>query len=466
MLGVVLTEVSAPAAPTHGLALSAGVTLYVAASNLVPEFQAQRGWQMPVAFFGGAGAFFVTRLVVEAGVHEARPGRNEVALATRLPAHLTRPDDLPRRSSPSPEPLAARMRPRTLEEFVGQEHLLAPGAPLGDAIRRGRRRQCASSGARPGTGKTTLARLIAQLHRPRVRRLLRGDGGRAAGARDRRARRSSRRVLGRGTMLFCDEIHRFNRAQQDAFLPHVERGTVTLIGATTENPSFELNGALLSRCRSSCSQPLDRPTITRGCSTARLPTASAGSGTCELEVDDDALELLAEQADGDARRALTVLEAAAQQVGRGGRAHRGRWSRRAGRRVPAYDKSGEEHFNMLSAYHKSLRGSDPQGALYWMARMIEGGEDPMTHLPPGDRHGGGGHRAGRPGGAQARGGGARRLSHAGPAGGLPAAGGDDDLPRHRAQVEPHQGGPGGRAGGGGGHRPSRCRCTSGTRRPA
>ena len=248
-----------------------------------------------------------------------------------------------------------------------------------------------------------------------------------------------RRVLGRGTVLFCDEIHRFNRAQQDAFLPHVERGTVTLIGATTENPSFELNGALLSRCQVYVLEPLTAGSIrARSGSGARRPR-SAGSGTSSSRPSRRRSTCWREQADGDARRALTVLESAARLVGPRGSAHRGAaWSQALGRRVPAYDKSGEEHFNLLSAYHKSLRGSDPQGALYWMARMLEGGEDPMTLFRRAIAMAAEDIGPGRPRGAQARGGGAGRLSHAGRAGGVPAAGGDDDLPRDRAQVEPQR----------------------------
>ena len=281
-------------------------------------------------------------------------------------------------SSPSlfstPEPLAARMRPRTLEECVGQDKLLAPGRALGDAIRRGDVESSILWGP-PGSGKTTIARLMAQYTDrefvefsavtegvPRVRQII-GEA-------------EQRRQMGRGTILFCDEIHRFNKAQQDAFLPHVERGTVTLIGATTENPSFELNAALLSRCRVYVLERLDAAALGQVLDRA-LADTDRGLGRQRLTVDDDARALLIEQADGDARVVLSVLDIAARQVGQGGRIDRAVLANALARRVPAYDKSGEEHFNMLSAYHKSLRGSDPHGALYWMARMIDGGEDPM-----------------------------------------------------------------------------------------
>jgi putative ATPase len=273
------------------------------------------------------------------------------------------------------EPLAARMRPRTLEECVGQGELLAPGRSLGDAIRRGDVGSCIFWGP-PGSGKTTIARLIAQYtDREFVEFSAVTDG--VARVREIIKEAEGRRFSGRGTILFCDEIHRFNRAQQDAFLPHVERGTIALIGATTENPSFELNGALLSRCRVYVLAPLSAEhlaTLVR----RTLEDRDRGLGSLELTMDDEAVALLAGQSDGDARRALTVLEAAAQQAGLRGRITRDLLADVLARRVAAYDKSGEAHFNLLSAYHKSLRGSDPQAALYWMARMLEGGEDPMV----------------------------------------------------------------------------------------
>ncbi len=274
----------------------------------------------------------------------------------------------------TPAPLATRMRPRTLDEFVGQEHLLAPGRALGDALRRGDLGSAILWGP-PGTGKTSLASLIAQ----HTGRAFIGFSAVTEGVQRVREiikEAEERRQLGRGTILFCDEIHRFNRAQQDAFLPHIERGTITLVGATTENPSFSLNAALLSRCQVFVLEPLAPASIEQVIRHA-IADRDRGLGALELSVDQDAIRWLAVQADGDARRALAALEAAAGQAGQRGGISREAMAEAFAKRIPRYDQSGEEHFNMLSAYHKSLRGSDPQGALYWMARMLDGGEDPL-----------------------------------------------------------------------------------------
>jgi putative ATPase len=280
---------------------------------------------------------------------------------------------------PAQPPLAHLLRPQTLDEFLGQQQLLAPGKPLRDAIESGQVGSMVLWGP-PGSGKTTLARLIANYTDkafeifsavtegvPRVREIIREAQQRLA-------------TDGRGTILFCDEIHRFNKAQQDAFLPYVEEGVITLIGATTENPSFELNSALLSRLRVFVLEPLAPEHIAdivrRGI--ARLD-ADAG---VELRITDDALELMAQHADGDARRALNLTEAvwhhARNALPRGGgEIDADLVTRVLERKIPRYDKSGEQHFNLISALHKAVRGSDVQGALYWLARMIDAGEDPL-----------------------------------------------------------------------------------------
>ncbi|MFN8579896.1 MAG: replication-associated recombination protein A [Gemmatimonadaceae bacterium] len=272
------------------------------------------------------------------------------------------------------EPLAARMRPQSLDEVVGQADLLGPGKPLRDAIERGTLGSIILWGP-PGTGKTTIGSLVARYTDrefvpfsavtegvPRVREII--------------AEAERRLALGRRTILFVDEIHRFNRAQQDAFLAAVETGIVTLIGATTENPSFELNGALLSRTRVFVLQPLEVPALI-GLLRRALEDPSRGLGARHLTATEDALRWLAVQSDGDARRALTILEAAAGHARDGASLTEDVLREALQLRVARYDKVGEEHYNLISAYHKALRGSDPQGALYWLARMIDGGEDPM-----------------------------------------------------------------------------------------
>lgn len=275
----------------------------------------------------------------------------------------------------SAQPLAARMRPRTLDEVVGQQKIIGAGKPLRDAIEKGAIGSMIFWGP-PGSGKTTIGRLIARYTDrefvpfsavtegvPRIREII--------------AAAEERLELGRQTVLFVDEIHRFNRAQQDAFLPHVESGTISLIGATTENPSFEVNGALLSRMRVFVLDPISPSDLLELIDRA-LADDDRGLEKLALTVDDDAKELISVEADGDARRALTVLEAASIQAGKQGHITLAIARDAMQKRFAHHDKSGETHFNMLSALHKSLRGSDPNGALYWMARMIEGGEDPMT----------------------------------------------------------------------------------------
>lgn len=268
-------------------------------------------------------------------------------------------------------PLADRMRPTSLGDFVGQSHLLAEGKPLRVAIEQGRAHSMIFWGP-PGTGKTTLARMIAASTDSHFIAL----SAVMAGVKDIRAAvadaRDQRRGNGRGTILFLDEVHRFNKSQQDAFLPFVEDGTLTFIGATTENPSFELNNALLSRARVYVLRMLDERDLASILERA-IADGSRGPGGSASQ---DAIELMAKAADGDARRALNFLELAVA-LGPGGRVDAGiaREVVSGGRR--RFDKQGEYFYDQISALHKSVRGSDPDASLYWLMRMLDGGCDPL-----------------------------------------------------------------------------------------
>ena len=275
-------------------------------------------------------------------------------------------------------PLADRMRPRDLEEYIGQEHLLGPGKPLRTQIDRDDTGSLIFWGP-PGTGKTTLAKIIAKMTRAEFIEF----SAVLAGIKEIKqvmADAERARQYGTRTIVFIDEIHRFNKAQQDAFLPHVEKGNIRLIGATTENPSFEINSALLSRTRVYVLQPLTEDQIVVLLKRALLDEGR-GLGAMNVSADDDVLKLIASYSSGDARGAYNVLEVAAglaQQAGKQPFKITDEIVRDAlQRRVLLYDKAGEEHYNLISALHKSVRNSDPDAALYWLGRMIEAGEDPL-----------------------------------------------------------------------------------------
>jgi putative ATPase len=280
-------------------------------------------------------------------------------------------------------PLAERMRPRTLEEVVGQPGVVGEDAFLRRAIAADRVPSLIFWGP-PGSGKTTLARLVATATSSRFIPFSAVTSGIKEVKEVMTEAARLRRAQGRRTLLFVDEIHRFNRSQQDAFLPYVERGDIVLVGATTENPSFEINAALLSRCRVVVLSQLAAADLILLMRRA-LADPDRGLGRIAVEVDGEALEALAQLASGDARRVLNLLELAVldaaepgEAAGAGGRHLDAEAVRRvAQRKVLLYDKAGEEHFNLISALHKSLRESDPDAALYWLARMLSAGEDPL-----------------------------------------------------------------------------------------
>jgi putative ATPase len=276
-------------------------------------------------------------------------------------------------------PLADRLRPRTLDEILGQEEVLGPGRPLRRAIEQDQLRSLILWGP-PGSGKTTLALVIRRLTKARFVAMSAVLSGVKELREVLRAAEERRRGEGRRTVVFIDEIHRFNKAQQDALLAHVEKGDIVLIGATTENPSFEVNAALLSRSRVVVLRPLGTEDLLRVLRQA-LADVPRGLGSWRVEADPDALSFLAAAADGDARTALNVLELAATTAAPGedgGRRVDLATMRQAfARKALLYDRAGEEHFNVVSALHKSIRNSDADAGLYWLARMIEAGEDPL-----------------------------------------------------------------------------------------
>ncbi|MEK6604523.1 MAG: replication-associated recombination protein A, partial [Nitrospirota bacterium] len=284
------------------------------------------------------------------------------------------PDDETRAGGP----LAERMRPKTLDDVVGQDEIVAPGRPLRAAIEQDTLTSLILWGP-PGSGKTSLARLIASHTKAQFEPFSAATSGLPELRRLIKLAEQRRAVQGRRTILFVDEIHRFNKAQQDAFLPHVESGTVTLIGATTENPSFEVVSPLLSRSLVVVLQPLSEQALARIIERA-LKDPDRGLGQYHVELEVDAMRNLVAFANGDARVALNALEFAVLHTapGQNGIVHLNppALADALQKKSLRYDKGGEEHYNLISAFIKSLRDSDPDGALYWMARMLEGGEEP------------------------------------------------------------------------------------------
>ncbi|MGN8937484.1 replication-associated recombination protein A [Bittarella sp. HCP28S3_D9] len=274
------------------------------------------------------------------------------------------------------QPLAARLRPETLEEFAGQRHLLGKGKILRQLIDQDLISSMIFWGP-PGVGKTTLARIIARRTQAEFVDFSAVTSG-IKEIKEVMAAAERSRMMGDRTILFVDEIHRFNKAQQDAFLPYVERGSITLIGATTENPSFEINSALLSRCKVFVLQPLKEEEIAE--LLRRALTDERGFGKLQVEMADELVRAVAAFANGDARTALGTLEMAVLNGERQGErtvVTRESLEQCISKKSLLYDKGGEEHYNLISALHKSMRNSDPSAAIYWLARMLEAGEDPL-----------------------------------------------------------------------------------------
>ncbi|MCM1027638.1 MAG: replication-associated recombination protein A [Roseburia sp.] len=279
--------------------------------------------------------------------------------------------------APSPAPLADRMRPETLEDYVGQRHLLGEGMLLRRMLEQDQIPSMIFWGP-PGVGKTTLARIIAK----RTRSDFVSFSAVTSGIReikDIMQKAEENRAYGRRTLCFVDEIHRFNKAQQDAFLPHVEKGSITLIGATTENPSFEINAALLSRCKVFVLKELSQEDLAG--LLKRTLSEKKGFGSMEIRMGSELLEVIASFANGDARTALNTLEMAVLNgdINADGSVtvKKETLEQCLGKKTLLYDKKGEEHYNLISALHKSMRNSDPDAAVYWLARMLEAGEDPL-----------------------------------------------------------------------------------------
>ncbi len=288
----------------------------------------------------------------------------------------------PRRPvAPAGAPLAARMRPRMLEEYEGQDHIVGPGGPLRRFIEGDGLPSIILWGP-PGCGKTTLANIIANQTQRHFEELSAVTSGIADVRRVVKEAADRLKISGRRTILFVDELHRFNRTQQDGLLPHVEAGTVTLIGATTENPSFYVVAPLLSRCRVFRLELL-QPSVVESLLMQAMRDEERGLGAMRLTIDDDALDSISHAAAGDARSAYNILEAAStlavQSPDGEGRPHitRDVVEMAAQHRTILYDREGDSHYDTISAFIKSVRGSDPDGALYWLARMLEAGEDPM-----------------------------------------------------------------------------------------